>query len=48
MGDAEFEVTAGEVEVCGGPLAQADFCDRIFDVDVVEGLLILGHKEPKG
>ena len=44
MGDAEVEVTAGEVDVCGGPLAQADFCGswvEIFGVDVVEGLLIL-------
>lgn len=46
MGDAEVEVTAGEVDVCGGPLAQADFCGswvEIFGVDVVEGLLILEH-----
>jgi len=44
VGDAEVEVTAGEVDVCGGPLAQADFCGswvEIFGVDVVEGLLIL-------
>ena len=44
MGDAEVEVTAGEAHICGGPLAQADFCGSwvgIFGVDVVEGLLIL-------
>jgi hypothetical protein len=43
MGDAEVEVTAGEVDV-GGPLDHADFCDswvEIFGADVVEGLLIL-------
>ena len=51
MGDAEVEVTAGEVDVCGGPLAQADFCGswvEIFGTDVVEGLLILKKKEPEG
>ena len=48
MGDAEVEVTAGEVDVCGGPLAQADFCGswvEIFGVDVVEGLLILKRRK---
>ena len=33
-----------EVDVCGGPLAQADFRGswvETFGVDVVEGLLIL-------
>jgi hypothetical protein len=42
VGDAEVEVTA--VDVCGGPLAQADLCGswvEIFGVDVVESLLIL-------
>lgn len=45
MGDAEVEVTAGEVDICGGPLAHADFCGgwvEIFGGYVVEGLLILG------
>ena len=48
MGDAEVEGTAGEVDVCGGPLAQADFCGswvEIFGVDVVEGLLILKRRK---
>jgi hypothetical protein len=43
VGDAEVEVTAGEVDVCGGPLAHADFCGswvEIFGGYVVEGLLI--------
>lgn len=47
MGDAEVDVTAGEVDFCGGPFAQADFCGswvEIFGVDVVEGLLILEQK----
>ena len=44
MGEANIKVAAGEVNVCGGPFAQADFCGSwvgIFDVDIVEGLLIL-------
>jgi hypothetical protein len=48
VGDAEVEVTADEVDVCGGPLAQADFCGswfEIFGVDVVEGLLILRRRK---
>jgi len=48
VGDADVEVTAGEVDVCGGPLAQADFCGswvEIFGVDVVEGLLILRRRK---
>ena len=47
MGDAEVEVTAGEVDICGGPLAHADFCGgwvEIFGGYVVEGLLILGGR----
>lgn len=38
-----MEVTADEVDVCGGPLAQADLCGSwvgIFGGNVVEGLLI--------
>ena len=48
MGEAEVEVTAGEVDVCGGPLAQADFCGswvEIFGADVVEDLLILRRRK---
>ena len=47
MGGVEVEVTAGEVDDCGGPLAQADLRGswvEIFGVDVVEGLLILGRR----
>lgn len=50
MGNADVEVTAGEVDVFGGPLAQADFCGSwvgIFDADVVEGLLILRQGKMK-
>jgi hypothetical protein len=50
VGDAEVEVTADEVDIGGGPLDHADFCDswvEIFGVDVVEGLLILGRRKGK-